>query len=111
MYHKLSIHNFHGWHHFVVIAPIEGGVLSVSQTRRIRKILCPYSDCCCGGGYGEGWSNEGARLVWSDDYPDRYELIPEARRKEYEEFKQTIEKDVKDDNVRPVEKFSPRPTV
>ena len=62
MLHKISGHNFHGWYRLRLRGPAEGFVLSDAQARRYWRALCPFADCTCGGGYGEGPDRDSATV-------------------------------------------------
>lgn len=63
MIHTISGHNFHGRFVVQLRGPKEGFALSDSQRRKLDKALCGMSDCCCGGGYGDGYDDDSARIV------------------------------------------------
>lgn len=66
MLHKISGHNFHGRYRLRLRGPAEGFVLSDAQARRYWRALCPFADCTCGGGYGEGPDRDSATVVWTE---------------------------------------------
>ena len=57
----ISGRNFHGAYRANFRGPTRGFVLSDSQVRRYNHELCPFQDCQCGGGYGEGPDPDSAR--------------------------------------------------
>jgi hypothetical protein len=63
MIHTLSGHNFHGRFEIQLRGPKEGFALSDSQWAKIDKTLCGMADCCCGGGYGDGYDDDSAQIV------------------------------------------------
>lgn len=62
MLHKISGHSFHGRYRLHLRGPAEGFVLSDVQARRYWHELCPFADCTCGGGYGEGPDRDSATI-------------------------------------------------
>ena len=67
--HVISGNNFHGNYRFTLRGPAEGFILSASQKRKYNSNLCGYSDCTCGGGYGDGPDEDSAKITqinWDD---------------------------------------------
>jgi hypothetical protein len=88
--HTISGHNFHGRYTLQLRGPAEGFQLSASQAKKWEKTLCGFSDCTCGGGYGDGPDDDAAWIEWSGAVEDTYYLHPagqkvEVTRKEIED--------------------------
>lgn len=62
MMHEIRGRNFHGAYSLRLRGPAEGFVLSKAQARRYQRELCPFADCTCGGGYGEGPDRDSATV-------------------------------------------------
>ena len=103
--HEVTGTNFHGPYRIVLRGPEVPFLLSESQGRRYEHELCPFSDCTCGGGYGDGPDGDTARVwqVWQEGIPpcvkeacdgfgtaemEEYVLVPSAW---YEEHREEIE--------------------
>ena len=76
MKHLISGHNFHGRYEIKLIGPANGFTLSESQKKRYSKTLCPFNDCTCGGGYGDGPDEDSAYITWNDASYGELILIP-----------------------------------
>jgi len=68
MLHVVAGHNFHGHYRITFRGPNRAFLLSRWQARRYRHELCPFQDCSCGGGYGDGPSSQGAHIKWAQSY-------------------------------------------
>lgn len=82
MLHEISGHNFHGRYSLRLRGPVEGFTLSEGQARRYWHELCPFADCTCGGGHGEGPDHDSATVEqdFGRDGEVILKLIPAARR-------------------------------
>ena len=74
-YHTISGDNFHGRYELILRGPSDGFILSKNQAYRVKKSLCPHTDCLCGGGYGDGPDYDSAQIE-DADFDGALRLIP-----------------------------------
>lgn len=72
--HTATGSNFHGDWQIILRGPSNGFYLSESQKRKYLSAICPFDDCTCGGGYGDGADKNGATIE-EIDY-DKFWLEP-----------------------------------
>ena len=67
---KLTLrNNFHGT--TARLMPRADGTVSLDAARRVRRALCPFSDCSCGNVLGARGDNPRVELIVLDGRPAR----------------------------------------